>query len=74
MRIRRGRQHDRPHTIAQALDDPDLSKEIGLRMRSKVLAQIAPAQMFYDFCLDDHVPADHLLRRIDQFLLQPVIF
>lgn len=24
--------------------------------------QAAPAQLFYDFCLDDHVPADHLLR------------
>jgi transposase len=30
--------------------------------------QTAPAQLFYDFCLDDHVPADHLLRRIDRFL------
>jgi len=27
--------------------------------------QRAPAQLFYDFCLDDHVPDDHLLRRID---------
>ena len=23
--------------------------------------QVAPAQLFYDFCLDDHVPADHPL-------------
>ena len=23
---------------------------------------------FYDFCLEDHVPADHLLRRIDGLL------
>ncbi|SIN98635.1 Transposase domain [Bradyrhizobium erythrophlei] len=30
--------------------------------------QTAPAQLFYDFCLDDHVPEDHLLRRIDLFL------
>jgi transposase len=30
--------------------------------------QAAPEQLFYDFCLDDHVPADHLLRKIDQFL------
>ncbi len=30
--------------------------------------QVAPPQLFYDFCLDDHVPADHLLRRIDSFL------
>ena len=30
--------------------------------------QVAPAQLFYDFCLDDHVPADHLLRRIDRCL------
>jgi len=29
---------------------------------------VMPARLFYDFCLDDHVPADHLLRRIDQFL------
>jgi len=30
--------------------------------------QAAPARLFYDFCLEDHVPADHLLRRIDGFL------
>jgi transposase len=30
--------------------------------------QVASARLFYDFCLDDHVPSDHLLRRIDQFL------
>jgi transposase len=30
--------------------------------------QTAPAQLFYDFCLNDHVPDDHLLRRIEQFL------
>lgn len=30
--------------------------------------QTAPAQLFYDFCLDDHVPEHHLLRRIDRFL------
>ena len=27
--------------------------------------QAAPAQLFYDFCLDDYVPSDHLLRSID---------
>jgi transposase len=31
-------------------------------------SQVAPAQLFYDFCLDDHVPGSHLLRRIDQFV------
>jgi transposase len=30
--------------------------------------QIEPAQLFYEFRLDDHVPTDHLLRRIDRFL------
>jgi transposase len=30
--------------------------------------QAAPERLFYDFCLEDHVPADHLLRRIDRFL------
>ena len=30
--------------------------------------QVEPAQLFYEFRLDDHVPTDHLLRRIDQFL------
>jgi transposase len=30
--------------------------------------QAAPAQLFYDFCLDDHVPANHLLRGIDRHL------
>ena len=27
--------------------------------------QMAAARLFYDFCLDDHVPSDHLLRGID---------
>jgi transposase len=31
-------------------------------------SQVTPAQLFYDFCLDDHVPDSHLLRRIDQFV------
>ena len=30
--------------------------------------QAAPARLFYDFSIDDHVPADHLLRQIDRFL------
>jgi transposase len=30
--------------------------------------QAEPDQLFYDFCLDDHVPEDHSLRKIDQFL------
>ena len=30
--------------------------------------QAAPERLFYDFCLEDHVPDDHLLRRIDCFL------
>ena len=30
--------------------------------------QAAPERLFYDFCLEDHVPCDHLLRRIDDFL------
>lgn len=30
--------------------------------------QTASAQFFYDFCLDDHVPTDHLLRGIDRHL------
>ena len=30
--------------------------------------QASAPQFFYDFCLEDHVPADHLLRRIDHFL------
>lgn len=30
--------------------------------------QAAPERLFYDFCLEDHVPGDHLLRRIDRFL------
>ena len=28
--------------------------------------QVAAPQLFYDFCLDDYVPGDHLLRRIDR--------
>ena len=30
--------------------------------------QAASAQLFYDFCLDDHVPSDHLLRSVDGHL------
>ena len=30
--------------------------------------QAAPSRLFYDFSIDDHVPADHLLRQIDRFL------
>ena len=30
--------------------------------------QATPARLFYDFCLDDHVPSDHLLRGIDGHL------
>ena len=29
--------------------------------------QIEPVQLFCEFCFDDHVPADHLLRRIYLF-------
>jgi transposase len=28
--------------------------------------QEAPARLFYDFCLDEHVPSDHMLRGIDR--------
>jgi hypothetical protein len=28
----------------------------------------APGELFYDFSLERHVPADHLLRRIDAVL------
>ena len=30
--------------------------------------QVASVQLFYDFCLDDHVPANHLPRGIDRHL------
>ena len=30
--------------------------------------QETPAPLFYDFCLDEHVPTDHLLRGIDRHL------
>ena len=30
--------------------------------------QASPERLFYDFCLDDHVPSDHLLRHIDGFV------
>jgi hypothetical protein len=28
----------------------------------------AQAALFYEFCLEDHVPQDHLLRSIDRFV------
>jgi transposase len=30
--------------------------------------QAEPTRLFYDFCLNDHVPGDHMLRHIDHFL------
>jgi transposase len=30
--------------------------------------QVVAPQLFYDFCIDDHVPDDHLLRRVDRFV------
>ena len=30
--------------------------------------QATSARLFYDFCLDDHVPSDHILRSIDRHL------
>jgi transposase len=30
--------------------------------------QVAQGSLFYGFRLDDHVPVDHLLRRIDKLL------
>ncbi len=30
--------------------------------------QAAPERLFYDFCLEDKVPADHLVRQIDRYL------
>jgi len=30
--------------------------------------QSAPAQLFYDFDLEHHVPDNHMLREIDRFL------
>lgn len=30
--------------------------------------QEAPAQLFYEFDLERHVPSDHMLREIDRFL------
>ena len=35
--------------------------------------QPTPDRLFYDFCLDDHVPAGHLLRRVDCFLDFPEV-
>ena len=32
----------------------------------------APARLFYDFCLDEHAPCDHLLRGIDPHLTSPI--
>ena len=30
--------------------------------------QATSARLFYDFCLDDHVPFDHMLRSIDRHI------
>ena len=30
--------------------------------------QMAQGALFYEFSLEDHVPSDHLLRRIDRFV------
>ena len=31
--------------------------------------QVAAAQLFYDFCLDDYVPGDHLLAASTDLLI-----
>ena len=31
--------------------------------------QGTPARLFYDFCLEEHVPVDHVLRGIDRHLV-----
>ena len=35
-----------------------------------MMGQLPPQQnnLFYEFCLEEHIPEDHLLRQIDQFL------
>ena len=35
-----------------------------------MMGQLPAAQnaLFYDFCLERHIPSNHLLRHIDQFL------
>ena len=30
--------------------------------------QVAQGSLFYGFSIEDHVPADHLLRKIDRYL------
>tara|TARA_R110002072_G_scaffold27126_1_gene88678 strand:+ start:3883 stop:5292 length:1410 start_codon:yes stop_codon:yes gene_type:complete len=40
----------------------------GLEDLAMMGRQDAPAQLFYEFDLDRHVPANHLLREIDRFL------
>jgi transposase len=30
--------------------------------------QVEPEQLFYDFCFEAHIPADHLLRKVDAAL------
>jgi transposase len=30
--------------------------------------QVEPAELFYEFSLERHIPGDHLLRSIDQFV------
>ena len=30
--------------------------------------QMAQGALFYEFSIEDHVPADHLVRRIDRFV------
>jgi transposase len=31
--------------------------------------QGTPARLFYDFCLEEHVPVDHVLRGVDRHLV-----
>ena len=34
--------------------------------------QETPARLFYDFCLDEHIPSDHLLRGITATWTWPI--
>ena len=53
---------------AGQLADGIIALALGLLVLALMGMQVAAPQLFYDFCLDDYVPGDHLLRRIDRFV------
>jgi hypothetical protein len=47
----------------------DFVEEVGLKASvARDSIRWGQTKLFYEFCLEDRIPADHMLRKIDRFL------